>query len=125
MPENMSEERKKILTAFGGELIETPADESLTGCLAKIDELVQAGAVVVGPKPAGAFYLYADASGFTDDSLTFCEQLLESAGVAITPGHDFGRHRAAQHVRFAYTTGQERLELGVERLRRFITAGGD
>ncbi|MGB5251785.1 MAG: aminotransferase class I/II-fold pyridoxal phosphate-dependent enzyme [Sedimenticolaceae bacterium] len=80
---------------------------------------------VVGPKPAGAFYLYADASRFTDDSLAFCQQLLESAGVAITPGHDFGCYRAAQHVRFAYTTGQERLELGIERLRRFITAGGD
>ncbi|MGD8957277.1 MAG: aminotransferase class I/II-fold pyridoxal phosphate-dependent enzyme [Chromatiaceae bacterium] len=80
---------------------------------------------VVGPRPAGAFYIYADASGFTDDSLIFCEQLLESAGVAITPGHDFGSHRAAHYVRFAYTTGQERLELGVERLRRFITAGGD
>ncbi len=80
---------------------------------------------VLGPRPAGAFYLYADASRFTDDSLAFCQQLLESAGVAITPGHDFGCHRAAQHVRFAYTTGQDRLELGIERLRRFITAGGD
>jgi aspartate/methionine/tyrosine aminotransferase len=80
---------------------------------------------VVGPRPAGAFYLYADASHFTDDSLAFCQQLLESAGVAITPGHDFGRYQAAQHVRFAYTTGQERLELGIERLWRFITAGGD
>ena len=80
---------------------------------------------VVGPKPAGAFYLYADASRFTDDSLAFCQQLLESAGVAITPGHDFGYHRATQHVRFAYTTAQERLELGIERLRRFVAAGCD
>jgi len=39
MPENMSEERKKIITALGAELILTPADQSLNGCLAKLDEL--------------------------------------------------------------------------------------
>jgi cysteine synthase A len=33
MPENMSEERKKIIRAFGGEIILTPAAESLPGCL--------------------------------------------------------------------------------------------
>jgi cysteine synthase len=36
MPENMSEERKKIIVAFGAELVTTPADESLDGCLAYI-----------------------------------------------------------------------------------------
>lgn len=39
MPENMSEERRKIIKAFGGELICTPAEESLNGCLAKLEEL--------------------------------------------------------------------------------------
>jgi len=70
--------------------------------------------------PRGAFYLYADASAFTDDSFAFAGRLLEEAGVAITPGIDFGRHRAGEHVRFAYTTSLERLEEGVERLRRFL-----
>lgn len=41
MPENMSEERRKIIKAFGGELICTPAEESLNGCLAKLEELKQ------------------------------------------------------------------------------------
>ena len=45
---------------------------------------------------------------------------LEEAGVAITPGIDFGEHRAAQHVRFAYTTSLEQLQLGVERIQTFI-----
>ncbi len=71
--------------------------------------------------PQGAFYIYADCSELTDNSMTFAETLLEEAGVAITPGHDFGEYRAAQHVRFAYTTSLERLEVGVERLRRFIS----
>ncbi len=79
----------------------------------------------VGHKPAGAFYLYADAGRFTSDSAAFCSELLEAAGVAITPGLDFGSHLAERHVRFAYTTGLARLETGVERLHRFLRAGAD
>jgi cysteine synthase len=39
MPENMSDERKKLITALGGELVLTPAEESLDGCLAKLAEI--------------------------------------------------------------------------------------
>jgi cysteine synthase A len=39
MPENMSEERKKIIKAFGGEIVFTPAEESLTGSLEKLKEI--------------------------------------------------------------------------------------
>lgn len=41
MPENMSEERKKIISAFGGEIIFSPAEESLSGCLKKLQEVIQ------------------------------------------------------------------------------------
>ena len=67
-------------------------------------------------KPQGAFYIYADASRFTHDSQSFCLQMLEEHGVALTPGLDFGHHRANEHVRFSYTTGLDRLELAVARL---------
>ncbi len=70
--------------------------------------------------PQGAFYLYAGCERFTDDSFAFCRWLLEEHGVAITPGIDFGAHEPASHVRFAYTTGLERLEEGVARLRRAL-----
>lgn len=70
--------------------------------------------------PQGAFYLYAGCGGLTDDSFTFSQQLLEQAGVAITPGIDFGDHQAEQHVRFAYTTSMEALEEGVKRIRDFL-----
>ena len=70
--------------------------------------------------PGGAFYLYADCSRFTDDSYAFSQQLLEDAGVAITPGIDFGVHNPEQHVRFAYTTSLENLQEGVRRLRTFV-----
>ena len=75
---------------------------------------------VIPVTPQGAFYLYADCSRFTDDSFAFSQRLLEEAGVAITPGLDFGTHRAAQHVRFAYTTDIPQLQEGVERIRRFV-----
>ncbi len=42
MPENMSVERKKIIQAFGGEIISTPAEESLSGSLEKLQEITQA-----------------------------------------------------------------------------------
>jgi len=70
--------------------------------------------------PTGGFFVYADCSKFSHDSEQFCRDVLEGAGVAITPGHDFGRHRASEHVRFAYTIAQEKLEDGIARLARFL-----
>jgi aspartate/methionine/tyrosine aminotransferase len=70
--------------------------------------------------PQGAFYLYANCSRFTDDSYSFASRLLEEAGVAITPGIDFGTHQPETHVRFAYTTSLENLQEGVQRLREFL-----
>lgn len=71
-------------------------------------------------KPAGALYLYADASKFTDDCQQFCIDMLENHGVAITPGVDFGSHRSNTHVRFAYTTSMECLQEAVKRLRKAL-----
>jgi aspartate/methionine/tyrosine aminotransferase len=66
--------------------------------------------------PDGAFYIYAGCSRLTVDSAVFARALLEEAGVAITPGLDFGEHRAHEHVRFAYTRPIERLREGVHRI---------
>jgi aspartate/methionine/tyrosine aminotransferase len=70
--------------------------------------------------PDGGFFVYADCSRFSSDSLAFCREVLEATGVAFTPGIDFGTHRAAEHVRFAYTIGMDRLEEGVRRLARHL-----
>jgi len=74
----------------------------------------------INGNPQGAFYLYADASAFTVDSFDFARRLLQEAGVAITPGLDFGTNAARIHVRFAYTTSLEKLEEGVMRIARFL-----
>jgi len=70
--------------------------------------------------PEGAFYLYANCEKFSSNSYEFVSELLEKAGVAITPGIDFGEHDANKHVRFAYTTSLENLKEGVARIKQFI-----
>ncbi|MBD3612510.1 MAG: aminotransferase class I/II-fold pyridoxal phosphate-dependent enzyme [Hydrogenovibrio crunogenus] len=70
--------------------------------------------------PQGAFYLYWDVSDYTDDAEQFCSRLLAETGVAITPGTDFGTHKAHQHVRLAYTTSEDQLKQAVLKIRAFI-----
>jgi aspartate/methionine/tyrosine aminotransferase len=74
----------------------------------------------VPQSPQGAFYIYADCTRFTADSFVFARELLEQAGVAITPGIDFGVHGAREHVRFAYTRPVAVLREGVGRIARFL-----
>lgn len=72
----------------------------------------------IAVEPEGAFYLYADVSAFTQDAYAFCQHFIETEHVAFTPGLDFGRHLAGQHVRFAYTQSLPRLEEAVVRIAR-------
>ena len=72
--------------------------------------------------PQGAFYVYAGCGNLTKDSFAFARDLLEVAGVAITPGIDFGANAPERHVRFAYTNSIERLEEGVARIANFLKA---
>jgi len=70
--------------------------------------------------PEGAFYIYADASELTQDSQSFCEQLLQDTGVALTPGFDFGEQNANLYIRFAYTTKIERLQQAISRIKAWL-----
>lgn len=70
--------------------------------------------------PEGAFYLYAGCARFGLDAEQLTQALLHQAGVAITPGADFGRFQSASHVRFAYTTTLDRMEHGVARIQAFL-----
>ena len=70
--------------------------------------------------PQGAFYIYADCSALTADSFAFAREVLAKAGVAFTPGKDFGHNEPERHVRIAYTQPIARLEEAVARLRRFL-----
>ncbi len=71
-------------------------------------------------EPQGAFYIYANVANITADSKAFCWNLLEQAGVAITPGEDFGAYKADEHVRFSYATGLDDIQTGIKRMRNFL-----
>jgi aspartate/methionine/tyrosine aminotransferase len=71
--------------------------------------------------PEGAFYVYAGCGRFAKDSAAFAMDALDHAGVALTPGLDFGAHAAKRHVRFAYTRSMTELTEGVERLAAFAS----
>ncbi|KNG95293.1 pyridoxal phosphate-dependent aminotransferase [Pseudaestuariivita atlantica] len=81
--------------------------------------LLRAGFDKIAP-PDGAFYVYADVSEHTDDSLAFCAEVLEKAGVAITPGLDFDPVRGNRTVRFSYAGATEDIEEGLRRLAAFM-----
>lgn len=68
----------------------------------------------------GAFYLYADVSGFTDDSATFATRLLDGAHVAATPGVDFDPFRGKQFLRFSYARSAADMREAVERIGAFL-----
>jgi aspartate/methionine/tyrosine aminotransferase len=70
--------------------------------------------------PTGGFFVYADTSKLAADSRAFCRDVLEHACVAITPGIDFGTHRASEHVRFAYTIARAKIEDGIDRLAHHL-----
>jgi aspartate/methionine/tyrosine aminotransferase len=73
---------------------------------------------IVAAEPTGAFYIYADVSRLASDSEALAHRLIEEAGVAATPGLDFGDNQPRRHLRIAYTTRRERLLEAVERIAR-------
>lgn len=72
--------------------------------------------------PDGAFYVYGDVSAHANDSYALSTDLLLNAQVAAVPGIDFGPTHARQMMRFAYTTGMERLEEAMHRMRHYLAS---
>jgi aspartate/methionine/tyrosine aminotransferase len=71
----------------------------------------------------GAFYLYADVSKFSDDSLAFANRMLEEAGVAATPGIDFDPYRGGRFLRLCYAGSREDMREAVERIAAWLKGG--
>lgn len=78
----------------------------------------------IAAEPHGAFYVYADSNFLADDSFSFAGQLLTEAGVASTPGLDFGSNAPQRHMRFAYTVGRNQIEEGLARMAAFLNSMG-
>jgi len=81
--------------------------------------LMEAGFTKISP-PDGAFYIYADISEFSDDSIEFTKLVLKEAKVAITPGLDFDPKRGGTTVRFSYARSTSDIINGLERLNSFM-----
>ena len=106
--------------------------ESLAVCEARKREFAERRALVldglraiglpVPVPPDGAFYVYIDVSATGMDSMQFCEQALQHAHVALTPGHDFGPAQGGRHVRLSYAANRDDLAEGLARLGRFVSA---
>ena len=80
-----------------------------------VDGLAALGVTEVAP-PDGAFYVYADLSAITDDSLGWCEGVLEQTGVAMAPGLDFDTRRGNQTVRMSFAGATEDIGEALRRL---------
>lgn len=78
-----------------------------------------AGFAKIAP-PDGAFYIYADVSDLTGDSLSFAREVLHGAGVATTPGLDFDTQRGRQTLRFSYAGATADLIEGLRRLTDYM-----
>jgi aspartate/methionine/tyrosine aminotransferase len=66
--------------------------------------------------PDGAFYLYADVSGFTDDSVAFCKRMLAETGVATAPGVDFDTVEGRRYLRFSFCVDAAIVDEAIARL---------
>lgn len=67
--------------------------------------------------PDGAFYLYANTAHLGDDSRVLAAEILEKAGVSVTPGLDFDPRRGHHTLRFSYAGSTERMKEGLSRLQ--------
>lgn len=86
-----------------------------------LSELPQAGFTAFAPAD-GAFYLYCDVSGLTQDAAAFAKAMLEEVGVAATPGVDFDAERGHRYLRFCYAGTTADMAEAARRLKAWAAA---
>ncbi len=80
--------------------------------LSRLDDL---GWNTIAPAD-GAFYIYANIAHFGLDAVTYCERLLEEAGVALTPGTDFDPARGHDWVRLSFAVSLDVVKQAIDRI---------
>ena len=68
-------------------------------------------------KPQGAFYLFVNIKDVSNDSIEFCKELLQEAGVAVVPGIGFG---SEGYFRFSFATDMTTIKEGIRRIEKFV-----
>ena len=85
-----------------------------------LDSLPQIGLDKLAPAD-GAFYIYADVSAWTDDSMAWAARLLAEAGVAVAPGLDFDVADGRHFIRMCFAGDGDEIARGVELLGEWLT----
>ena len=70
-------------------------------------------------KPNGAFYLFVNIKEVEENSLVFCEKLLQEVGVAVVPGLGFGLDG---YFRFSFATDEDTIREGISRIEKFVNS---
>ena len=86
-----------------------------------LEALPGLGLKTIAP-PDGAFYIWADIGHLTEDSVSFCEQLLRDTGVATAPGVDFDPVEGRTHMRFSFAVSTPQIEDALARMRPWFSA---
>ena len=84
-----------------------------------LNELPAAGLDELAPAD-GSFYIYADVSRFTNDSVDFCKHMLNEIGVAATPGMDFDPARGHRSLRFSFAGSTADMVEAASRLKGWL-----
>ncbi len=70
-------------------------------------------------EPRGAFYVFVNARHISHDSYRLAFDILEKAGVGVTPGIDFGKNGEG-FLRFSYANSIENIASGLDRLEKYL-----
>ena len=84
-----------------------------------LTDLPRAGFGDIAPAD-GAFYIFADVSGLTGDSVEFCRRMLDEAGVAATPGIDFDLERGHRTIRLCFAGTAKDIDEAAGRLGSWL-----
>ena len=84
-----------------------------------LNDLPGAGLSDLAPAD-GAFYIYANVSNFTNDSIDFCRRMLAETGVACTPGVDFDPDRGNATVRFSFAGSTDEVTEACRRMKVWL-----
>jgi aspartate/methionine/tyrosine aminotransferase len=71
-------------------------------------------------EPVGAFYVFANAKEFGESSYGLAFEILEKAGVGVSPGIDFGK-KAEGFLRFSYASSLDNIKTGLDRIEDFFS----
>ncbi len=105
-------------------------EESYAECDAHVARYARNRAVLLDGLPTlgldrlapadGAFYVYADVSHLTDDSMAYARRMLAETGVAVTPGIDFDTTDGGRFLRLSFAGSEAEMATALGRLRDWL-----